>query len=327
MVISEIEGDAILFYMQNELPGLERLLNQARTMFLAFHSHLKRYDRDRICHCGACSTASELTLKIIAHCGEIGFISVREQRKPHGEDVILAHFLLKNSVPQKEYLLLTEKLYGNLKDKDSLELPPWARRAGTAERYERIGEVPFFYFPLNTLIPEIPDPPQPQQPGKIKNPLRGEIEIFRTVYEVYEIISNLDLRLSWNKDIDELDYEHNRVNRAGTRHICLIGDKEMEFQTVKGDFGSNRLVYGESLTNIPMMKKIIVYYIMEPVNDYTKLVIEAHFHPKPLIGRVMVPMLRKKFREMLRSYLPAIKEACERNHRLLTVKPAGKRPS
>jgi len=321
LTISEIEGDAILFYMHDQLPDFEGLLNQARNMFLAFHSHLRRYERDRICRCGACSTASGLTLKIIAHCGDLGFITVQDRRKPHGEDVILSHLLLKNTIGQSEYLLLTETLYDNLNQQGSLNLPEWAEVEGATETYDGMGQVPFYFIPFKPLNSRIPEPPPLKQPEKIRNPVRAETKIYRNTHEVYEIVSNLDLRLSWNKGVRELDYEQERVNRSGTRHVCLIGDRDIEFETVKNEFGSGRLVYGERLINQPFMKQVTIYYIMEPLKDHTKLIVEAHYHPKPPLGWFMIPLLKQRFRKLFSGYLPAIKEACERNYKLLSVSP------
>ena len=40
--ISEIEGDAILFYKFGKSPGLKELYEQVEKMFRTFHSHLRR---------------------------------------------------------------------------------------------------------------------------------------------------------------------------------------------------------------------------------------------------------------------------------------------
>ncbi|MFQ5445796.1 MAG: DUF2652 domain-containing protein, partial [Saprospiraceae bacterium] len=42
--VSEIEGDAILFYRFGEAPPAEALLAQVRRMFVDFHAHLRRYE-------------------------------------------------------------------------------------------------------------------------------------------------------------------------------------------------------------------------------------------------------------------------------------------
>ena len=98
MTVSELEGDAVFFYRQGPLPDFQALAEQARRTFVAFHAHLRKYETNRICDCGACSTAHELSLKIVAHAGPIELISVRDFEKPYGPDVIVTHRLLKNAV-------------------------------------------------------------------------------------------------------------------------------------------------------------------------------------------------------------------------------------
>src|SRR6201999_1697819 len=68
--ISEIEGDAILFYKFGEIPGLETLYKQVESMFCEFHKQLMAYDQTRFCQCKACISATGLSLKVITHYGE-----------------------------------------------------------------------------------------------------------------------------------------------------------------------------------------------------------------------------------------------------------------
>ncbi len=106
--ISEIEGDAILFYRYSEFVDFEFLISLCERIFMKFHKHLKYYKRDKICHCGACSTTETLSLKFILHFGVIYTYTVADRLKLLGKDVILAHRLLKNSIPHHEYILLTK---------------------------------------------------------------------------------------------------------------------------------------------------------------------------------------------------------------------------
>ena len=61
--ISEIEGDAILFYKYGEPGDLQLLYNQVEKMFMAFHRYLVIYDNRKICQCKACISAANLSLK------------------------------------------------------------------------------------------------------------------------------------------------------------------------------------------------------------------------------------------------------------------------
>src|SRR5260221_10179051 len=63
--VSEIEGDAILFYKFGESPNLGELYKQVEKMFCEFHRHLNAYDVSRFCQCTACASAVNLTLKVI----------------------------------------------------------------------------------------------------------------------------------------------------------------------------------------------------------------------------------------------------------------------
>lgn len=37
--LAEVEGDALFFYKENEIPSVEKLLSQVAHMFTAFYSH------------------------------------------------------------------------------------------------------------------------------------------------------------------------------------------------------------------------------------------------------------------------------------------------
>src|SRR5688572_23262263 len=55
--VNEIEGDAILFYRLGQPPTVEEIVEQSKSMYAAFHRHLKKYGVSRICNCTACNTA------------------------------------------------------------------------------------------------------------------------------------------------------------------------------------------------------------------------------------------------------------------------------
>lgn len=113
--VSEIEGDAILFYKIGSLPSFAELSDQIKVMFTKFHEQLHLIERDRVCHCGACSTAINLTLKFLTHSGEITESKIKEHKKLMGKDIIIAHRLLKNNIESDEYILITENFCKRLK--------------------------------------------------------------------------------------------------------------------------------------------------------------------------------------------------------------------
>jgi len=149
--ISEIEGDAILFYRFGEPLQLETLYKQVEKMFRAFHQHLISYDHRKICQCKACVSAINLSLKVITHYGEFTSYNVKQFKKLIGKDVIVAHQLLKNDINQNEYWLVTENL---LQNRPPAELERWMEWNISAKQTEN-GEVTFHYTQLGPLKNEI----------------------------------------------------------------------------------------------------------------------------------------------------------------------------
>ena len=120
--ISEIEGDAILFYKFGDPPTVPDLVKQVERMFQEFHKQIRNYEYRRLCQCSACINAVDLTLKVVIHYGEFSSYKVKEFSKLLGKDIIVAHQLLKNDIDTHEYMLLTDRIPA----KDELkDLPSW----------------------------------------------------------------------------------------------------------------------------------------------------------------------------------------------------------
>jgi hypothetical protein len=154
---------------------------------------------------------------MVAHGGPIETIKVQDFEKPYGADVILAHRLLKNDVDENEYLLLTEVLKA-----EGEGLPPWAKLIPGATTYDTLGEVKYHHIPLGALRANVPEPPPPARPAKPNLQITQEVHIPLPLGETFEMVSNFDQRLLWNRGVDELVYDQDRVNRVGTRHQCVM---------------------------------------------------------------------------------------------------------
>lgn len=98
--ISEIEGDAILFYYLGVPPSVKNVLKQFDQMRTSFKKILSRYYSD-------IANIKILDLKAIAHYGTLIEFKINRFCKLFGNTLIDAHRLLKNSVPSDAYVLLT----------------------------------------------------------------------------------------------------------------------------------------------------------------------------------------------------------------------------
>ena len=121
--ISEVEGDAVLLYKKDKVPSKQEILDLCLKMFEAFHYKRKFIQKVAVCPCGACQALINLSLKFITHYGSLLEIKVDRFTKASGLDMIIAHRILKNSVPSDEYILFTENFLKQVdKDADGLGL-------------------------------------------------------------------------------------------------------------------------------------------------------------------------------------------------------------
>lgn len=145
--VSEVEGDAILFYTLDEIPDLRDVYSQVEKMFLSFHNHLQQYESLRTCHCNACVSVINLTLKVISHVGEFVEYRVGDFTKLIGKDIIVAHQLLKNEIAQHEYWLISGSLSA---EETPAPFEPWMEWGYGMKKTEQ-GEISFHFTQLGPL--------------------------------------------------------------------------------------------------------------------------------------------------------------------------------
>jgi len=118
--LQEIEGDAIFLYAARDgddaswREALVQVRAKLPRFFAAFIEGMRVPAEATPCGCAVCRDAGTLKLKLIVHSGTAVFHTIGGRALVSGADVILAHRLLKNSVPGSEYLLMTEPAYREL---------------------------------------------------------------------------------------------------------------------------------------------------------------------------------------------------------------------
>lgn len=133
--VSEIEGDAILFYRFGKPYPVSILLNQFEAMLKKFNQKLAdaEFNPENTIH---------LSIKAIAHYGEISEYSVFNFNKLYGQILIEAHRLLKNNIHEDTYVLITDQYF--LGDSDYVHSASGGFQQ--CERYD-IGKLCYTYFP------------------------------------------------------------------------------------------------------------------------------------------------------------------------------------
>ncbi|WP_370000101.1 DUF2652 domain-containing protein [Winogradskyella sp.] len=151
--VSEIEGDAVLFFKRGELPPLKNLITQCQFFYKQFHKQLATLNDDFKNNKDGKTISETLGLKIVLHYAEgVDSVQIGKHIKLVGEDVIVAHRLLKNKIDCEEYILLSNKL---IKQYDLKEANPndyLAQLKQGKDYYEHIGEIQYSYIDLKPLI-------------------------------------------------------------------------------------------------------------------------------------------------------------------------------
>lgn len=147
--ISEIEGDAILFYRPGSLPTFEQLMAQCRYFYTEFYGQMnmlrKKYDKND----DAKKIPEILGLKIILHHGaEVATVPVGNHVKLMGEDVIIAHRLLKNNIASDEYILVSRSLINFYGEQNIIRKFDWGELKEDHISVEHLGKIHFGYFEL-----------------------------------------------------------------------------------------------------------------------------------------------------------------------------------
>jgi len=141
--LHEFLGDAASFYaLSDGTPMTAReVFEQVTRLCEAFRQRSGELTGEcSLCVCGACRAAGTLRLKVIVHEGQAVITLLRDFERVSGEDVILAHRLLKNSIPADEYVAVTNGFLRSLG-----ELPGPAPES-RLEQCEGIGEVAVAVF-------------------------------------------------------------------------------------------------------------------------------------------------------------------------------------
>jgi len=230
--ISEIEGDAVLFFRKGKTPTAAEILAQVQRMYVKFHTSLRKYETQRICQCGACGNSNDLTLKFIIHFGNIGTNQVKSFSKLFGKDLIVAHRLMKNDIPLKEYVLITHQLLNACSSWVEIEQVAWETPSQGNGDYD-FGSVKYCYLSLAPLESHIPQPtiddytfPNMSTMLSVESVINAPIEL------VFDIVSDTHAKHLWLLNVTASDKTNGKITKNGSTHRCIFnGDENDPFIT------------------------------------------------------------------------------------------------
>ena len=290
MKVSEFEGDAVLFYRNGAPPSLDQLVQQARKMYLDFHTLLKKFEYARVCQCGACSGASRLALKMVAHFGSAGTMQVKNHLKFIGKDIIIAHRLLKNSVTVPEYLLITQATLSKVADANG-QLVSFGDGANA---YDDLGTIEYHFKSLESYLDEVKV--APPVPAGLKNP-RRMTQLTRSIdapiERVYQQLIDLPGRMKWIEGATKVEMSDDQPNHIGKTHRCVRGDEGVELMTTEVRISDTTMDLWET-----DLKKIMAcrYLLTREPGDKTHLAVELYVRSNPILQMIFRILMQKKLK-------------------------------
>jgi hypothetical protein len=285
--VSEIEGDAILFYKFGASPDLEALYQQVAEMFCAFHRHLMAYEHRRYCQCQACLSAIHLTLKVITHYGEFTSYHVKHFNKLIGKDIIVAHQLLKNDIDQHEYWLLTKSLFG---DKPPTELAEWMEW-NTSTKQTESGEIPFHYTQLSQLKKVIQPEPfqQPKLSEKVKV-ISMSREYQTDIITLFHAAGDFNYRSRWQEGVKEVEEVSHYLPRVGMRCRCILDNGQSMVYASSFLYQPDRIEFSET----DEKKENTTHYTLEITGSKKAKLTLDYYLKKNIVRQILFKLMEKK---------------------------------
>jgi hypothetical protein len=305
--ISEIEGDAILFYKYGDPPQLKELYSQVEKMFCAFHKHLKAYDNRRFCQCTACCGAINLSLKVITHYGEFTGYNVKNFSKLIGKDIIVAHQLLKNDVEQHEYWLVTPGVSGEKIPEELGQRLHWYK----SEKQTETGVIPFQYAQLGYLKDNLhPDPPVDYGIKNRVKQLSLTREYNTDIISLLHAVADFNTRNQWQVGVRGVDNVSDPVlPRLGTHHRCLLENGSTIMYSSNYFFSTEKIVYGETDNK----KKAAIDFTMEYITrERTRLTLDFYLRKNPFLQLAFNTFMKKKTKRNFEKSLANLEEFVKR---------------
>jgi hypothetical protein len=296
--ISEVEGDAVLFYRFGDSPFFEEISRQVEKMFCNFQKQLKNYEEYRLCLCSACRNAVNLSLKIITHYGEFSSYKVKDFSKLIGKDVIVAHQLLKNDIDLHEYWLATNNVLTT--EKDIQNIPGWIKWQKGTKQIEN-GSIDFTYSMLSSLKDHIEFDPLPDRTlgeNKIKMASATK-EIDVPLIPVFATLGNLSVRHKWQEGVKKIDNINHPIYHLGIRFRAITNKGNMVFYSSSFSDADNIFCLSETDEN----KTLGFYVTLSPVSaDKTSVTFDLYM-PRNFSTRIIYPWLfrKKAERNLMRS--------------------------
>ncbi|MFY0593724.1 DUF2652 domain-containing protein [Roseivirga sp.] len=262
--LAEIEGDALLTYAEGKLSQaeIEEVCTEA---FKNFNYFLKIVERDSVCKCGACNNTSSLKLKFIVHYGKFDEVKISQFTKLSGLDMIIAHRLMKNTIPSKEYILVTDSFTIDTAS-SAFE---WQKGK---DNYEVLEDIHYQYALIDHLKKEVLQPETAEDYSSLFGLAQVmDLEINAPIKRVHTALTDNNEKANFVEGLIDVKAD-SEINRVGSTHICEFDGDSFDIKTLQNIDEKDLLVYIEKAHSINTGMTMLTYFELKKTSENATLV-------------------------------------------------------
>jgi hypothetical protein len=185
--------------------------------------------------------------------------------------MIIAHRLLKNSVPETEYMLFTDDYLEGMEER----VGEFSWKHGN-DLYDIIGNVNYQYATLHHLLSEVSSPESREDLVQLFGLAKSiEFEIEAPVSEVHRILTDNSERINFVEGLKSIEYD-SAINRVGSSHICEFDGDSFDIQTLQEAGDNKDITYIEKARSVNSGQTMLAYYEMQEIDENrTRLIYRA----------------------------------------------------
>jgi hypothetical protein len=305
-IVSEIEGDAVLLYKKGDPPSKKEIVEQCVKIFTAFHNMIRSIAGAPLCQCKACTGLGNLTLKFVVHFGNIAEHNVARFTKASGVDMVIAHRLLKNSIPGNEYVLTTDSYLKNIPDGAEANDLDWMQ---AREEYPSIGVIEFSFASLTQLKQTIPPPKERVTTAAevdANATVSVQIEINVPYNEAEEVLVDMEKRKLYVEGLK--GSEGPPSLSLGTQFTCIFEDRKETIEPRHLEVKEDEIIFEEFVTSAEANYFAVNRYDVKATGKNS---CNFKFSVSPQPGHTFTPQVEHAIRHRSVAFIMKFKTYCE----------------
>jgi uncharacterized protein YndB with AHSA1/START domain len=262
--VGNIEGDCLFLYSESrKSPG--EVFTYLRRLYETFRESIEEIASGSTCRCGACDRSGDLTLKFVVHGGAFDTQEIAGRTELIGSDIVVAHRLLKNSVPVREYALVTRRL-ADIAETSGLRVTPGR------DEYGDVGAIDYVYIDF-LEVREAYERSRAIYLTEADADVAASIEIEAPPDRVWSVMMDADKAQHWSPTLIEVEALSGPRGQVGMVHTCLHGDiggRIIHFRVACDNAGRR---FTDQLSKVPVVEKMILTIEAKPSRAGTKFTI------------------------------------------------------